>query len=155
MVVMRSPKPQRAGSASAQASAASTSPLRLLGGPASDTAALDQRIAESLQLVAASPSKKENAPWPFADSGKMRRSPPSRLRQPAPSLLLPSAPIASTSIFDEPNPSIDFPNLMHDESLPVASTSANKTAADGEKRNFDIAAIALFGGDAGRRLKGA
>lgn len=153
MVVMRSPKQSQSrsrsqsqsqrGSSLQPSAGASTglTPGKGDGGGLAGNKLLEQRIAESLQLVAASPSLKANAPWPFASSTKLRRSPPrSKLRPPAPSLR-----------FETSVDAFDASNAILNEAEPALAAAAGTSVT---RRNFEVAARALFDGKKGRPAKG-
>jgi hypothetical protein len=114
------------------------------------SAILQQRLQQSLMMVADSPSSKLNAPDPFRPRKQLRRSPPVAIRAfDHPLEVNKQSERIATNAVEE------HEELLIDVSVPQASDVQPYTASQKGKeaqRNFEIAAKALF--DTNRPDKG-
>lgn len=150
------PARARGGSAGASASAHGGSSHVKASGKSIDnksipgSAILQQRLQQSLMMVAESPSSKLNAPDPFRPRKQLRRSPPVAMRAFDHPLEVnkQSERIATSTIEEHEELLIDISIPQEFDAQPTAPSQKGKET----QRNFEIAAKALF--DTNRPDKG-
>lgn len=115
------------------------------GKSAPGSAVLQQRLQQSLMMVAESPSSKLNAPDPFRPRKQLRRSPPVAMKafDHPPRAQNKQSGIAITSIDEQEERAVDVPVASVSAGSPPAPSAKGKEKA----RSFDVAAKALFDSD--------